>query len=520
MTVGWQERRTISFVVKFKYGHHKFCEYGFMTISKNNLVSRIVDSLSSDQDKPFLLSPDESLNRGQFLAQVAKRQDQMKQAGIKIGAHILIFGGRGLAHWVDVVAVWGMGCVSIPINSTLGKEQRRSIIEIAQPDVAFAGSDIETDYPVEMVLLSEPDAISSEKDLTLEYRANGNQVASMVFTSGSTGGSKGVILKESAILGNGLSSLECMDLRSDDRLFMAIPFNFISAISYFVTSALRGATFFATEQKFFYADLFKALLKSEANCFGGSPIQLNWIAQCAGQEPISLRWVMSSGDRLSPEVIEKIKSTLPETLIFTVYGLTEVAGRFCFLSPDKLEGRAGSVGQPIKGLKVSVLNEDGHKTAPGEEGEIYISGSLLMNGYYRAPDATARSMSSRGFRSGDLGYLDEGGFLFITGRVDDVFKVNGQKVSSIPIADALMEMGLFKDVAVTSAEDTVLGTVPAVFYVLDDGANFDRKTVIERLRDSLPDAYIPRKFILVDRVPRTESGKIMRAELKKLARSL
>ena len=491
-----------------------------MAPSKNILVTKIIDSLTSNRDKPFLMSPDESLNRGQFLARVAERQEQMKRAGIEKGARILIFGGRGVTHWADVVAVWGMGYVCIPVNYAIEAEPLKVIVDLVNPSAAVGEGEAAKDLPDNVPVLPEIGDGKATSDFAIEAKTNQEDVSTILLTSGSTGRPKGATLPEAVILGNSVASLECMGFEADDCLYFSIPFNFTSAVAYFVATAITGAALYATEERLIFADLFKALVKSGATCFGGSPIQLRWIAECASQQPIRLRWMMSSGDRLPPEAIAKIRTALPDTKILTVYGFTEVGGRFCFLPPEMIDEHAGSVGRPINGLSLAVLDDDGKSVPPGQTGEIYVNGDHLMTAYYNDPETTAESLLPYGFRSRDLGFIDENGLLYLTGRVDDVFKVNGQKVSSILIADALMGLNIFADVAVTSYEDSTLGTVPVAFYVLGEGAGYDKKTVLGHLRDLLPDHSLPRKFCAVESVPRTGSGKIMRAELRKLAESL
>ena len=488
-----------------------------MPAAPDSLPARLVRSLKRFPDKPFLRDTEETLSCREFLARVAARQGQVSAAGPRLPARVLIPGGRGTQFWVDMIAVWGLGCVAIPLGITTPKNQIGPIVELARPDITLGRHADMTEVPRGILCLDLPGQPEGPNDPLVATRGMPGHTACITFTSGSTGIPKGVVLTHQALLGNALASLADLEMERDDLLFMATPFNFISAISHFLVTALCGATLFATESRLMFGDLFAGLCDSGATCFGGSPLQLQWIAECAASQPIDLRWVMSSGDHLSTATIDAARTHLPQTGVFTVYGITEVSGRFCILRPDMIDQHAGSVGRPIDGLSVAILDEELRPLPRGEVGEVFVQGKYLLTGYESNPEATAAALTEHGFRTRDMGFLDDAGFLRLCGRADDVFKCHGEKVSAIPIVEALLATSAFADVAVIGWDDPVHGTVPRVFFVPADGTPFDRKKIVSSLRGKLPGSHLPRMFTPVPAIPRTASGKVRRLELRKLA---
>ena len=223
-----------------------------------------------------------------------------------------------------------------------------------------------------------------------------------------------------------------------------------------------------------------------------------------------LRFFMNSGEHLPVPVMLQIREKFPTLEIYCVYGLTEVAGRLCVLSSDLIDSKTGSVGRPLPGMKVHIRDENGQVLPAKAEGEVYVEGVCLMRGYLNNEEANTKSLTPVGFATGDFGYLDEDGYLFIIGRHDDIIKVGGEKVSLKTIEEAIFGFECFDDFIVAPVYDDNMGHVPCVYYVLKEGMKFKRKELLKLLRQRLPSVYIPAYFSKVDEVPRSDSGKKLR----------
>jgi acyl-CoA synthetase (AMP-forming)/AMP-acid ligase II len=230
----------------------------------------------------------------------------------------------------------------------------------------------------------------------------------------------------------------------------------------------------------------------------------------------AFRFWVSSGDHLPLPVIEKLRRVLPGVGLFNMYGLTEVSGRLCVLPPAELDVKVGSVGRPIGDMRVVARRGDLTEAAPGEQGELYVTGSLLMQGYLDEPEITANTLTAHGLKTGDFGKVDESGAVWIAGRKDDIIKRGGEKVSIIHVQEALQGLGRFADVAVVAAPDDILGHVPVAFVVPNEPEGFKASKLLRELRGVLPSTSLPSRVIAVEQIPRTGSGKAIRAELRRM----
>lgn len=348
--------------------------------------------------------------------------------------------------------------------------------------------------------------------------------AVVIGTSGSTGEPKGVLLSHHALLQNALATGEALGIVPGDRVVVPIPFNFISAVSHFLVTVGSGGCAISTEDKLLQKDLASLFEKTRANALGGAPLHLRWISEILDEQKLELRWLMSSGDHLGVDVIEKLEKDAPGCKILVVYGLTEVGGRCCVLdrqrarrdNPENAAAIIDSVGKTIRGIRARVVDDDGQELPLGEIGEVILDGDSVFDGYLNRPEATADVLKEGRFSTRDMGKLDADGNVYIVGRKDDVFKSSGLKVATIPIADALMDTGVFADVAVRPKEHPISGHVPEALYVLKPGKTFQKGEVLGELRKRIPLHWIPQQFTEVAQIPRTGSGKISRRDLKKI----
>lgn len=484
-----------------------------------HITASIVASLNS-KNVPYVCLQDDvsSVTNVEFISLVAARQHQLG-AVLKKDDEVFVQSRRGIQFWVDLLAVMGMGAIAIPFDPEQDEAYLSYIYSLSAASHSLGG-------PIkDSQVIADLGNVVTASTRQPKSVFSSHQVAAILFTSGSTGKPKGVVLTHEALLGNSQATLSCIQPSDNERLFINVPFHFTSAICHFLAMMLSGNTLVGFEKKLFYADLLRAMSTQSITAYGGAPIQLRWIAETFPYLPdptvLPLRWAMSSGDRLDKETTALFRSALPDTDLHIFYGLTELGGRFCSLAPDLADVYPTSVGVPIDGLSVTVRDPDTLKELPANtDGEIFATGKWLFNNYYKNPEVTSQSVSEHGFSTGDVGHVDDSGQLFIMGRRDDIFKVAGQKVSGAMIEAALIKLQLFLDVSVTPiVQDSKIGTVPGVVYVLKEGVAFNKGEVLKQLRTILPPNHVPDIFIAVSAIPRTGSGKVRRADLKELVKS-
>lgn len=398
------------------------------------------------------------------------------------------------AFFVALFGCWLAGRVAVPLNTSLPGHDLARLVAKSAPEV----------------LLTE-EALRAQAVAALAP----HELAMVMFTSGTTGVPKGVCQTLEAVSGNAGRVALRLGLQADDRVFINTPPYFTSGICHFLTLMANGGGLAGRQGFFFGAELLEELRTEGCTGFGGAPAHLVRVVEPL-EEPreTGLRFWVSSGDHLPLRVIERFQALLPGVRLFNMYGLTEVSGRLCILPPEELDRRPGSVGWPIDGMAVVARRDDGAALPPGETGELYVTGPLVMQGYLDEPGITARTLTAHGLRTGDFGHLDASGAVWVEGRQDDIIKRGGEKVSIIQVQQALQGLGRFEDVAVIAAPDEILGHVPVAFVVPREREGFKAARVLRELRAVLPSTSLPSRIVAVDAIPRTGSGKAVRAELQ------
>ncbi|MEE4276634.1 MAG: class I adenylate-forming enzyme family protein, partial [Thermoleophilia bacterium] len=344
-----------------------------------------------------------------------------------------------------------------------------------------------------------------------------DDLAMLMFTSGTTGVPKAVCQTLRSLSSNPGHVAGVLGLGADDRIFINTPPYFTSGICHFLTLMAHGGGTAGQLGFYFGAGLLDEMERLGCTGFGGAPAHLVRVVEpLEGPRATPLRFWVSSGDHLPLPVIERFRRLLQGVGLFNMYGLTEVSGRLCVLPPGEFDARAGSVGRPIGDMRVRALDAEGRDLPPGETGELYVTGSLLMQGYLDEPEITARTLTAHGLRSGDFGHVDADGYVWIAGRKDDIIKRGGEKVSTVHVQQALVALDRFADVAVLAAPDEILGHVPVAFVVPLEPEGFKATRVLRELRDLLPSSSLPSRIVAVREIPRTGSGKAVRAELQAL----
>ena len=193
-----------------------------------------------------------------------------------------------------------------------------------------------------------------------------------------------------------------------------------------------------------------------------------------------------------------------------MYGLTEVSGRLCILDPKDLPEKKGSVGKPIHNMKILIKDSKNNCLNPGEIGTIHVSGELLTSGYLNNEIINKKEFQEGTFNTGDIGYLDKDGDLFLLGRKDDIIKIGGEKVSIKMIEQYIYKYKKFKEFFVSITNNDHIGKITELHYVLNNNEIFDKKDFLLFMKSYLPPSHIPIKYIEKKELLKTASGKIIR----------
>jgi acyl-CoA synthetase (AMP-forming)/AMP-acid ligase II len=477
--------------------------------------------------EPVLVTRGRTYVYADFLDRAGRVAAALRAAGAPRGGRVALYLEEYDQFFVTILGAWLAGLVAVPLNTTLPAADLAWLVEKAAPEALIEPAPgvctaecrrrltVRTgdDGLVDGLAQAGP-GVAAETPVLEPLTPD--EPAMIMFTSGTTGLPKGVCQTLRAVSTNPGLVAQVLDLGPDDRIFINTPPYFTSGICHFLTLLANGGGVAGQLGFYFGESLLDAM--SDAGCtgFGGAPAHLVRVVEPL-EEPRdhAFRFWVSSGDHLPLPVIDKLRHVLPGVGLFNMYGLTEVSGRLCVLPPADLERKEGSVGRPIGEMRVVARGPAGEELAPGETGELFVTGPLLMQGYLDEPEITGRTLTGLGLRTGDFGRVDDEGYVWIAGRKDDIIKRGGEKVSIVHVQQALQGLGRFADVAVLAAPDEILGHVPVAFVVpAEDG--FKASKVLRELRTLLPGTSLPSRIVAVEVIPRTGSGKAIRRELQAL----
>jgi long-chain acyl-CoA synthetase len=342
-------------------------------------------------------------------------------------------------------------------------------------------------------------------------------LCSIIYTSGTTARPKGVMLSHRNLLANTLSIVEYLHLDEKDSIGMVLPFFYSYGNSVLHTHVCVGGTIVVVGTMAFPAAVLGGIQQHRCTGFSGVPSTFARLMQASILERYdlrSLRYLTQAGGPMTPALTEKLKTVLPQAKIYVMYGQTEAAARLSYLPAEQLEAKLGSVGIGIPGVTLRVLDKEGRELPPGEAGEIVARGDNIMSGYWENPEETARVLRPEGLRTGDLARMDADGYFWIVGRESDMIKSGAHRIGPKEIEDVVEKMPEVAQCAVVGVPDEILGEAIVAFVVPVAGQTVNEPQVLKVCHEHLPRFKMPGHVRLVDSLPRTDTGKLRRNELK------
>jgi len=290
-----------------------------------------------------------------------------------------------------------------------------------------------------------------------------------------------------------------------------------------LTHLSAGAKIICEENLLYAHCVVEAMKRESATGFSGVASHYAFLLRdsgfCSANLP-ALRYFSSAGGPMPRRLLADVQQAFPRARFHVMYGQTEATARITMLAPEDLDRKSGSAGRAIPGVSLRIVNEAGEPLPPGTPGEITVAGANIMEGYWRDPSATAARLKNGWLSTGDLGFLDQEGFLYITGRQSEIIKTGGFRVSPEEIEELLFEHEDVLDVAVAGVEDSALGEVVVAGVVVKPGREFSPKRLLAFCASRLAPFKRPRAFYPLSKVPRSVNGKIVRRALAEQLSSL
>lgn len=483
------------------------------------------DRLAQTPNLPFLFTPEGTLTLADLAGLVTQLEAELRADGVLPGDRVLTVAENCPEHVALILACSRVGAWSCGVNARMSRGEIAGFAEKADPRVVYFTSGVsDAAHQHASEAGARPSVLAGlarspvRSDAVAETGDLADRVAAIIFTSGTTGTPKGVLVSHAGLLQFGRVSTESRQLGPADRSYAYLPMTHIFGLGTVLMASLYAGAGLVMRSKFDPADVFEALAHGGVTNLQGPPAMftrlLAWLDQHGIAKPAApaLRYVYTGAAPLDMALKRAVEARLGHPLHHG-YGLSEYAGALCL-------GRLGehrddtAAGYLVEGAGLRIVDPDGRDLPAGERGEIWMRGVGLMPGYFRDPDATAQVMRPGGwYASGDLGYVAPDGALFVVGRLKEMIIRSGFNVYPGEVEAVLCHFPGVQRAAVVGRREAdgneeILAFVETVGHVPPD---------LERLNAYLADHLAPYKrpsqVIAVEAFPMTHSGKVLKRQL-------
>jgi malonyl-CoA/methylmalonyl-CoA synthetase len=404
------------------------------------------------------------------------------------------------------------GLVLVPINVLYKEREIAHIVDDAEPGVVVTTAAGAPLFASTVSLLDIDQLVRDTKEadaLDVRPAIDGDAPAAIVYTSGTTGRSKGAVLSHHNMVANAAALVTCWRITSDDRYLAALPLFHVHGLGNGICSWLATGCRMRLVERFDMARARQWFVDFRPTLFFGVPTMyvrlLELPADAAREIGRQMRLFVCGSAPLPAHVLEAFQQRFGHTILER-YGMSETL----MLTSNLLEGerRAGTVGYPLPGVSLSVRDARGAPQDAGTDGEVWVKGPSVFSGYWRNAEATARAFSDGWFATGDVGHLDTKGCLTLRGRSTELIISGGFNIYPREIEEVLLELDGVREAAVIGAPDERRGEVPVAYVVTDDGVDVDG--LREQCARSLASFKAPRAVVRVGTLPRNALGKLQK----------
>ena len=498
-------------------------------------------------DQEALVDERARLTYSQLAGAAARAGRAFLALGVQPGERVAIWAPNTTEWVVAALGVYRAGGVIASVNTRFKGDEAAYILNRTQATVLLTVTDfLATDY-VQLLAEADPtpsvrntvvlrgtapagttswdDFVARADDVTaaeLDARTDalhGDDISDIIFTSGTTGRPKGAMLTHGASVRAYDAWATVVGLRSGDRYLIVNPFFHTFGLKAGILASLIAGATIVPHAVFDVDTVMQRVVDERISMLPGAPTVYQSILdhpQRSTFDMASLRLGVTGAATVPVELIRRIRSELHFETMVTGYGLTEATGiaTMCRHDDDP-ETIASTAGRAIPGVEVLVVNEERKEVPTGEPGEVVVRGYNLMQGYLDDPAATAEAIDADGWlHTGDVGVMDERGYLRITDRIKDMFIVGGFNAYPAEIENMIAEHPAVSQVAVVGMLDHRMGEVGCAFVVLRPGQQLAGDELIEWCRAKMANYKVPRRVDIVDELPLNATGKVSKLDLR------
>lgn len=458
-----------------------------------------------------LIQGEVEVTYGELVARVAGAAAGLREAGMRTGDRVLLSAVNSPAIPILYFAIHAVGGVAVLVAPETPPDAIAAIAAQAEAGLALLDRPLDTlDCPA--LVASEVAARIAAADFVFPPAS---ATADLLFTSGTTGKKKGVMLSHANTVAAARNISAFLGVRSDDIQTVPLPLSHSFGLGCVRSMAWAGHTLLIERGLVNPAAMLKRMARRGATGLAivpsGVDVMRRMTGDSLGELRGSLRFVELGSAPIAAEARSWLMDMLPTTRLCHHYGMTE-ASRAAFTEYHADAHKVGSVGQASPNVTITILDEARAPAPVGQTGEIAVSGDVVMSGYWRDAELSAARIGPHGLATGDVGRMDADGHLYLLGRRDDIINVGGRKVVPDEVEELLRSHPAISDVVCVGVPDPVLGQSVKAYLVRE--TPIDDAALLAWLKPRLEDYKTPRAFEDIAAVPRTDSGKVQRQMVK------
>lgn len=494
----------------------------------NTLYEALCNTAQNFPDKTAIIDNyDRPCTYSELLAKTDTFASYLNQElNIKKGSHVALMMYNCLEFCVSFLALLKVGAVTVPLPSKYKKQEVASLIQKADIDCIIcdqdfydwfdefescgirriACSDIETGYGLA--------AFYSDHDISTCSDPMADAI--IMFTSGTTSQSKGVVIKNYNIINAVITYQKTLNITVNDISVIPIPIYHVTGmVALLGLFVYCGGTLYL--HKIFNAKRVLQCVKDQHVTFiHASPTVFSMLLEekDAFPELPTLKQFACGSSNMPKEKLTAIHNWLPHTVFHTVYGLTETTSPATIFPGDaSTSPYIGSSGLPVPGTCFEIRDDDGNPVKDGEIGEIWVYGNVVLTSYYKVETP---SLKDGWLGTGDLGYFNKEGYLFVVDRKKDMINRGGEKICSFDVENEIYKLDGVSEAAVVGIPDEIYGEVAAALVKLEPGSNLNEAEIQALLRKKIAKYKIPKRILFTDEIPLTPNGKVNKRAIRKM----
>jgi fatty-acyl-CoA synthase len=471
-------------------------------------------------DRPAIVFGEEVRTHAELHERAARLASVLAAGGVRAGERVALLLHNRIEFVEALLACHRLAAIAVPINFRLASDEIKYILADSGAVALIHDSDLpalevglvlEVGGNYEAAVASAPPCLQTPELLE-------DDVALMCYTSGTTGRPKGGLLTHANLVASTLSWIHEMGAGQDDVWLSGQPLFHIGGINGLLPFLVLGATVIITPSTTFDPDAMLGLIAfhSVTMCIF---VPTQWATICASHsvarvDPRQLRVAMWGASPAPTHTLEAMARAFPSAAIVSAYGQTEMSGATTLLKGPDSTRKMGSVGQPMLGVELRVVDDDLRDVPVGEVGEIVYRGPNVMAGYHRQPEATDEAFAGDWFHSGDLARFDDEGFLWLVDRKKDMIVSGGENVYPAEVERVLLDHPAVAEAAVIGVPHPRWVETPVAFVVLSGGRDVGEAELIAHCRQYLAGYKKPSAVFLVEDLPRNAGGKVLKRHLR------